>query len=146
MVSLYTWHSPWKTQPVCSFIFPGINREIKGHEVQLRWGVLGQQPSCCHSFTWGGNSLLCSTCCKAAVTGDEMVMFRLGCFCWNNSPILHYIVTGLSEKWPRVKKKYGQGDEFFLVDFAYFDYSSGIWYNRLKFSLLSWMWLTISPT
>lgn len=26
---------------------------------------------------------------------------------------------------------------FFLVDFAYFDYSSGIWYNRLKFSLLS---------
>lgn len=69
LVPLCTWHSPWKTQPVFSFIFPGINREIKGHEVQLRWVVLRQQPSCCHSSTQGGNSLMFSTCCEPGVTG-----------------------------------------------------------------------------
>lgn len=69
LVPLYAWHSPWKTQPVCSFIFPANNREIKEHEVQLRWGVLGQQPICCLSFTQGSNFLLCSTCCKADVAG-----------------------------------------------------------------------------
>lgn len=115
-------------QPVSSFVIPGINREIKRTWRAAQMGCFASATYLLPLFYPGMQlAAVQHACSKAGVTVDEMMMLGLGCFCWNNSPILYYIIT---EKWPlgQKKKKYGHtSDELsFECVFAYFNYSSRV--------------------